>query len=68
MTKHFFGKTAYDILAMRGCPIKLPHATSMTQARIDYEHRQDAIMDWYKSQYLLRMKNFFSATIKKLSK
>lgn len=46
------GLSAYDILNKfdKDCPIKLPHARSMTQAKIDYEHREQAIISWYESQ------------------
>jgi hypothetical protein len=42
------GLTAYDILRKYPeCPIRLPFARSMTQARIDYEHVRKSIIQWY---------------------
>lgn len=42
------GKTAYEVLdACPFCPIKLPSARSMTQAKIDYESRAHSIVKWY---------------------
>jgi hypothetical protein len=41
-------KTAYEVLdTCLDCPIHLPYARSMTQAKIDYELRAQAIIDWY---------------------
>jgi len=57
--KTYFGYTGYQILEMKGCPIKLPHSKSMTSAKIDYEYMQKQIFDWYKNNYKLRMINFF---------
>lgn len=45
--KTMHGKTAYQILDMPECPISLPYARSMTTARIDYESREDSILEWY---------------------
>jgi len=46
--KTYDGKNAYDVLReCKNCPIKLPSARSMTQARIDYENRAQSIVDWY---------------------
>lgn len=45
--KRIDGMTAYDILhKYPDCP-GLPRARSMTQARIDYYHYQDGIIQWY---------------------
>lgn len=49
--KTMHGKTAYQILDMPECPIKLPYASSMTSARIDFESREDGILAWY-DQYV----------------
>lgn len=44
------GMSAYDILReFPDCPIKLPTARSMTQARIDYQTLSPAIFEWYKN-------------------
>lgn len=48
------GLSGYDILKMPQCPIKLPTARSMTQARIDFEHLEDSIFEWYKSAIPIR--------------
>lgn len=47
--KEINGLSAYDILKMPECPIKLPSARSMTQARLDFNHYEDSIIDWYKN-------------------
>ena len=47
-SKRVHGKTAYEILDLPNCPISLPYARSMTQARIDFENREEAILEWYK--------------------
>jgi hypothetical protein len=47
MMKRIDGLSAYDILKIEGCPITLPRARSMTQARLDYEGREDQIFEWY---------------------
>jgi hypothetical protein len=45
------GKNAYDVLRERNdCPIRLPRARSMTQAKIDYEQRANDIIKWYNNQ------------------
>lgn len=38
---------AYDILDMPGCPIKLPHARSMTQARNDLQNIKHLLIKWH---------------------
>jgi len=40
---------AYEILRMPGCPIQLPTARSMTQAKIDLDHLKPKIIKWYNS-------------------
>jgi hypothetical protein len=46
------GKTAYEVLDnCPECPIRLPRARSMTQAKIDYEHRAERIVNWYNQKY-----------------
>lgn len=49
--KTISGLSAYDILRMSECPLTLPTARSMTQARMDYEHREDGIISWYIQWY-----------------
>lgn len=51
MNRNKQGLSAYDILKIEGCPITLPRARSMTQARIDYETWEPAIFDWYENEY-----------------
>lgn len=46
------GKLSSDIYHMSECPIKMPRATSMTQASIDWYSREQSIIDWYE-EYLL---------------
>lgn len=45
--KNSDGLTAYDILRLPNCPIKLPVARSMTQASIDYKHIEPRVFEWY---------------------
>lgn len=45
------GLTGYDILKLPGCPITLPSARSMTQARIDYEQHEADLFNWYNDVY-----------------
>jgi hypothetical protein len=40
----------YKILELPGCPVTLPKARSMTQARMDLEHLKPAIIEWYNTQ------------------
>lgn len=47
LNKNEQGLTAYDILAMPECPIKLPTARSMTQAAIDYNSIEKRVFEWY---------------------
>lgn len=43
------GLTAYDIMnKYKDCPIHMPRARSMTQARIDFESREESVIEWYK--------------------
>jgi len=49
LKKNKEGLSAYDILDIEGCPITLPKARSMTQARIDYEQREEQIFQWYEN-------------------
>jgi hypothetical protein len=44
------GLTAYEIMDMPECPHKLPRARSMTQARIDYNHLEPTVFEWYDNQ------------------
>ena len=47
------GMSAYNILNdYPKCPIRLPHARSMTQAKIDFEFREDDILKWYMNNIL----------------
>ncbi len=48
------GKNAYQIEDEHPeCPHKRPKsATSMTSARIDFEHTQDSIIQWYEENIL----------------
>lgn len=50
------GLNAYDILRLPECHLSLPTARSMTQAKIDYEHREDGIINWYINDYLTQKK------------
>lgn len=46
------GKNAYEVLReCKDCPIQLPSARSMTQAKIDYESRAQGIVDWYNQNH-----------------
>lgn len=49
----------YDIINMNGCPIKLPSAKSMTQARIDYNFLKPAIKSWFLNNVPLRKRIFY---------
>lgn len=40
----------YRILELPGCPITLPKARSMTQARTDLEHLKESIIQFYNTQ------------------
>jgi hypothetical protein len=48
------GKDAYEVLTLKNCPFKLPHARSMTQAKIDFENLEKRVIDWYNSIHTLQ--------------
>lgn len=57
------GKSAYEVIKEVGndnlpSGVNLPTARSMTQARIDYQHRAQRIVDWYDKQSTLHSKHF----------
>lgn len=58
------GLNSYDILRMPECPIKLPRARSMTQAKLDFEHLEDSIIEWYKNHKFEQKKKQFKKQIR----
>jgi len=67
MEKRIDGLTAYDILEHPECPITLPKASSMTQARIDFQSRENQVIDWYKeNKHLFPDKNIMNWTKKQI--
>ena len=46
----FTDAVLYMILHLPECPIALPRARSMTQARLDLEHLKPGIIKWYNTQ------------------
>lgn len=52
------GKCTSDIYHMDECPIKMPRASSMTQASIDWYSHEDQLIEWYENFLLINIKRF----------
>lgn len=56
--KTFDGLSAYDVIRKVGDQLpyglQLPFARSMTQAKIDYDHRKHSIVEWYNEKFKIK--------------